>query len=119
MKKLKHITKTCEELYEKHGAGAVYTYCNEYIDAHPNSNVSYKQCTACDAKTPHFCTECLICGENELRPTKTKSPADCPHCGSKNTRLDYDFPDTMSDCDDCGCDFITETLEIVLNPDKL
>ena len=50
---------------------------------------------------------------------KVKSPKNCPHCGSSNTRLDFDFPETMSDCDDCGCDFITETGEIILNPDNV
>ena len=43
----------------------------------------------------------------------------CPHCNRNNTRLDYDFPETMSCCDDCGCDFITETGEIILNPDEV
>jgi uncharacterized protein (DUF983 family) len=52
-------------------------------------------------------------------PIKIKSPAKCPHCGSDNTRLDFDFSETMSDCDDCGCDFITETGEIILDPDKV
>ena len=52
-------------------------------------------------------------------PKKTKSPTQCPNCGSNNTRLDYDYPETMSDCDNCGCDFITETGEIILDPNKL
>ena len=50
---------------------------------------------------------------------KVKSSKNCPHCKSDNTRLDYDFPATMSACDDCGCDFITETSEITLDPSKL
>ena len=52
-------------------------------------------------------------------PKKVKSPTQCPNCGSNNTRLDYDYPETMSDCDDCGCDFITETGEIILDPNNL
>jgi len=42
----------------------------------------------------------------------------CPQCGSYNIRLDYDFPKTMSNCDDCGCDFITKTNEIILDTSK-
>ena len=52
-------------------------------------------------------------------PKKIKSPVSCPLCGSANTRLDFDYPDTMSDCDDCGCDFITDDGEVVLDPRKL
>jgi hypothetical protein len=54
-----------------------------------------------------------------MKPEKIKSPENCPHCGSDNTRLDYDFPETMSCCDTCLCDYITETGEVTLNPDEL
>lgn len=47
-------------------------------------------------------------------PTKIKSLSKCPNCGSDTKRLNYDFPNTMSDCDDSGCDFITETGEIII-----
>lgn len=47
---------------------------------------------------------------------KTEEKILCPICESDNTRKDYDFPDTMSCCDKCGCDFITEDGEIILDP---
>lgn len=119
MRKLKHITEVCRSLYEEKGASAVYDYCNDYIEKYPDSNVRYKQCTACDADTPHFGNECLICGQSNTIPSRIKSPTQCPKCGSNNTRYDYDFPATMSCCDDCGCDYITEGGEIILDPDKL
>lgn len=53
---------------------------------------------------------------SETTPVKIKSPSPCPYCGGGNTRLDYDYPETMSDCDNCGCDFITDSGEIILDP---
>ncbi len=44
----------------------------------------------------------------------------CPSCFEISyTRKDFDFPHTMGCCDKCGCDFITETGEIVLDPKTL
>lgn len=72
MKKLKHITQVCRELYEQKGASAVYDYANKHIEKNPNGNVRYKECGHCDANTPHWCMtntmftvqdECLICGQ--------------------------------------------------------
>jgi hypothetical protein len=40
---------------------------------------------------------------------------DCPVCKSKNTRDDYDFPDTINCCEVCGTDFLNDG-EIILNP---
>jgi len=40
----------------------------------------------------------------------------CPVCGSDDTRPDYDFPETMRCCEDCGCDYIKEDGEIILDP---
>lgn len=38
----------------------------------------------------------------------------CPVCKSMNTRKDFDFPDTMRDCDDCGSEWNIDN-DIVLN----
>jgi len=62
IKKLKHIIFICRKLYEEKGASAVYDYCYDYIEKNPNGNVDYKQCTGCESETPHWITECLICG---------------------------------------------------------
>jgi len=62
IKKLKHITQICKELYEEKGASAVYEYANERMNQMPNGNVSYKQCAGCEAETPHWHDTCLICG---------------------------------------------------------
>ena len=67
IKKLKHITTICYELYKEKGASAVYDYCNEYMEKNPNSNIKYKNCKGCEADTPHWYNECLVCGEvNEV-----------------------------------------------------
>ena len=63
MKKLKHITVVCRELYEEQGASAVYAYVRNFIERQDDKDISYKQCTPCEAKTPHWCDECLICGQ--------------------------------------------------------
>jgi hypothetical protein len=39
----------------------------------------------------------------------------CPVCNSSNIRADYDFPDTMKCCKDCGADFYNDG-EITLDP---
>jgi hypothetical protein len=44
----------------------------------------------------------------------------CPSCfDDRKTRKDFDFPDTMGCCDRCGCDFLVDTGEIVLDPKNL
>ena len=75
IKKLKHITVICRELYEEKGASAVYDYMNDYMDKYPDTDVLYKQCTGCEASTPHWHGECLICGspnekENDMGKVK-------------------------------------------------
>ncbi len=67
IKKLKHITVICHELYNEKGSSAVYDFCNDYMEKNPDSNVRYKQCTPCEADTPHWHNECLVCGSiNEV-----------------------------------------------------
>ena len=56
IKKLKHITVICRELYEEKGASAVYDYVRD------KPNIHEMQCTQCEAITPHWSGECLICG---------------------------------------------------------
>ena len=63
IRKLRHITTICRELYELHGASAVYDYCNDYMEKNPNSNVRYEQCPHCEAETPKWNGVCLICGQ--------------------------------------------------------
>jgi hypothetical protein len=43
----------------------------------------------------------------------------CPICSSDNTRKDFDFPDSMRCCDSCGCDYIAEDGEIILDPREI
>lgn len=40
----------------------------------------------------------------------------CPVCNRENTREDYDNPDSMRCCDDCGADYRWEDMEILLDP---
>ncbi len=39
----------------------------------------------------------------------------CPICLGTNIRKDFDFPDTMLCCDDCGADFTNEG-EVLFDP---
>ena len=39
----------------------------------------------------------------------------CPVCNSTDIRPDYDNPNTMTDCDKCGSEWITDTEEITLD----
>lgn len=41
---------------------------------------------------------------------------ECPVCNRHNTRPDFDSPDSMRCCDDCGADYLTEGMEITLDP---
>lgn len=41
---------------------------------------------------------------------------ECPVCNRHNTRPDYDSPDSMRCCDDCGCDYVVDGMEITLDP---
>ena len=54
MKKLKHITVICKELYEAEGASAVYDFVRDYLKRQPNSDIDYKDCTPCEANTPQL-----------------------------------------------------------------
>jgi hypothetical protein len=42
----------------------------------------------------------------------------CPKCGSHNVRDDFDFPDTMRCCENCGADYNSEG-ELVFDPDEV
>ena len=63
IKKLKHITTICRELYELHGMSAVINYVNQYMDKNPNHNIVYNQCPHCETQTPSWENECLVCGQ--------------------------------------------------------
>ncbi len=41
---------------------------------------------------------------------------ECPVCNRHNTRPDLDSPDTMRCCDDCGADYLTDGMEVTLDP---
>lgn len=41
---------------------------------------------------------------------------ECPVCNRHNTREDFDSPDTMRCCDDCGADYLIDGMEITLDP---
>jgi Zn-finger nucleic acid-binding protein len=39
----------------------------------------------------------------------------CPVCNSTNIRQDYDFPDTMDNCEKCGSEWVRDGEEITLD----
>jgi len=41
---------------------------------------------------------------------------ECPVCNRHNTRPDFDSPDTMRCCDDCGADYLIDGMEVTLDP---
>jgi len=68
MKKLKHITEICREIYEKEGFSAVCDYVNKVLesDSLMKSDIAYERCDACNTDAPAWRHVCLACGQ----PTK-------------------------------------------------
>lgn len=57
--------------------------------------------------------------ENDEEVPYGESPEDhkeCPVCNKHNTRTDFDSPDSMRCCEDCGCDYVVDGMEIILDP---
>jgi hypothetical protein len=63
IKKLKHITMICREMFELQGMSAVIDYVNQYMDKNPDSNIEFRQCKHCETLTPFWYDECLVCGQ--------------------------------------------------------
>jgi len=63
MKKLKHVTEVCLEIYEKHGQSAVFDYVNEQKSKGHLPNVHYEYCKGCETDSPAWEHECLVCGQ--------------------------------------------------------
>lgn len=63
IKKLRHITQICRELYELHGMSGVIEYVIKYMDKHPDSNIEFRQCPHCETQTPFYYNECMVCGQ--------------------------------------------------------
>jgi hypothetical protein len=63
IKKLKHITQICRDLYEEEGASAVFAYMNDYMERSKTGDVKYEHCKECNSETPAWRSICLICGQ--------------------------------------------------------
>ena len=63
IKKLKHITVICRELYELQGMTAVINHVNQYMETNPNHNIEFRQCPHCETLTPYWNNQCLVCGQ--------------------------------------------------------
>jgi hypothetical protein len=61
MKKLKHITEVCREIYEKKGFSAVCDYANKVMKT--SFDIQYENCKACDTEAPAWRHVCLACGQ--------------------------------------------------------
>ena len=67
MKKLRHITDVCKEIYEKKGFAAVCEYANKVMKT--SFDIQYEICKACDTEAPAWRHVCLACGQ-ETAPRK-------------------------------------------------
>jgi len=117
IKKLKHITQICRELYEEKGASAVYDYMNDYMERSITGDVKYEQCLECDASTPAWRGHCLICGQPtvDLKTnediTKAYNDAgwggstyeECPHC---ETEVELKGEFRVQECPNCKRDIL-------------
>lgn len=67
MKKLKHITQICEEVYNKHGLSGVIDHVDFQMQMGNQAykNVKYKTCEPCDNQTPFWKDTCLVCGQDD------------------------------------------------------
>lgn len=65
MKKLKHITEVCREIYEKEGFSAVCDYVNKYLEGKSpiQMDTAYEFCKACNTEAPAWRHICLCCGQ--------------------------------------------------------
>src|SRR5690606_39083306 len=65
MRKLKHITEICAEIYEKEGFTAVCEYANKILESESlmKSDIAYEYCKGCDTDTPAWRHNCLVCGQ--------------------------------------------------------
>ena len=68
MKKLKHITEICRELYEKSGYTTTMNYIDEQIKkGNPAyKDIEYFSCSGCESGTPHWKDMCLVCGTGNI-----------------------------------------------------
>lgn len=41
---------------------------------------------------------------------------ECPVCNRHNTRPDYNFPETIRCCEDCGADYGIDEMDIIQDP---
>lgn len=61
----------------------------------------------------------LVSVEDDEEIPYGEAPSDkeeCPVCNRHNTRPDFDSPDTMRCCDSCGADYLTDGMEVTLDP---
>ena len=63
IRKLKHITKVCEEAYEKGGASAVIDLVRDHQLKGGWQNVTWERCEPCEALQPAWEHQCLVCGQ--------------------------------------------------------
>ena len=117
IKKLKHITQICRELYEEKGFGAVCDYMNDYMERSVTGDVKYEQCKECDASVPAWRGNCLICGQptTDLKTnddiTKAYNEAgfegdtveECPHC---ETEVELKGEFKVQECPNCKQDIL-------------
>jgi hypothetical protein len=124
IKKLKHITVICKELYEEKGATAVYGYVRDFLIRQPTTAIAYQDCTPCEANTPQYHGVCLICG-TEANPV-LKTVIVCDDCGGTNVQSKSwvrpnqgnEFVELMTEdiqdnfCDDCNCNVTTSNSQV-------
>ena len=117
IKKLKHITQICRDLYEEKGASAVYAYMNDYMERSITGDVKYEHCKECAVSVPAWRNNCLLCGQPTVELTtndaityaynKAGWEGDvvelCPHCDTE-VELKPEFK--VQECPNCKTDIL-------------
>lgn len=61
-----NIYDICSEVYEKEGQSGVL----EYVNAHPQDDILWVLCEACDSVSPCWNNMCLVCGSRKYKDQK-------------------------------------------------
>ena len=85
------------------------------LKKYENGDFTYEECANLVAELEAVGYTCEYGLDASPYGLKVKN---CPICKRNNTRDDFDFPETMNCCDDCGADFLNDG-EVILHPKEI